>query len=112
MQPEEQSPTPVHLAVSGANDGVLKGLLALLAVLLIVLMWRGVTVRLVVRGDGSSTVPLHVAGVSGGSDGNFALQTVTRDNGAVYVTRMNKHTGELQVFFLDDQGNLQPVAQQ
>lgn len=112
MQPEAKSPTPVHLAVSGSSDGVLKGLLALLAVLLIVLMWRGVTVRLVVRGEGSSSVPLRVIGDFGGSDGNFALETVTRDNGAVYVTRMNKHTGELQVFFLDNQGNLQPVDQQ
>lgn len=104
----DEAETPEHLVLTPTNDGALKGILVLIAVLLVALLLRGMTVRLTVAGESGSDIPLFI---SGGQQSQFELQTTTRPNGAIYITRLNKQQGTMEVFSLDDNGQLTPVDQ-
>jgi hypothetical protein len=105
----DEAQNPLRLAVTPTSDGALKGILLVIALLLVALLWRGITVRLTVAGESGSDIPVFV---TGGQQAQFELQTATRPNGAMYITRLNKQQGTVEVFSLDDNGKLTPVDQQ
>lgn len=91
-------------------DNVLKVALVLLAVVIIGWAWRGVPVEVVIAGPSSSSggVPVSVSGVGGGRD-RFDVATATNGVGTVFVTRVDKWTGDVEVFRMDLEGKLTPV---
>ena len=90
-------------------DKLLKCALILLALAIVSMTIRGVPVRLVIAGPSSSSgMPLQISGV-GGDGARYELATATNALGSVFVTRLDKWTGTVQVFFLDQNGKLSPV---
>lgn len=90
-------------------DKILKVALILLAAALISMAVRGVPVELVIAGPSSSGgIPLDINGVGGGS-GRYELATATNGVGTVFVTRMDRWTGTVEVFSMDQGGRLVPA---
>lgn len=86
-------------------DKIFKGVAILLGILLLVVLWRGVPVRLSLLNSG---IPLHVSGISTPNNGEFEMVTVPYGPGG-YVLRLDRYTGKIDVFHLDDQGKLTPT---
>lgn len=90
-------------------DKVLKSALVLLAGALVAVAMQGVPVRLVIEGPSSSAgIPLHISGV-GSESGRYEIATATSGGGTVFVTRMNRSTGTIEVFEIDMHGKLVPT---
>lgn len=90
-------------------DNFLKGTLILLALAIVTMAIRGVPVELVIAGPSSTSgIPLQISGV-GGDGGRYELATATNGLGSVFVTRLDRWTGTIEVFFMDQNGKLVPA---
>lgn len=91
-------------------DRLAKVALILAALALIKMAWTGLSIDLAIVGPSSSSggIPLSVSGV-GGDGGRFEVATATNGVGTVFVTRIDRWTGAVEVFALDADGRLVPV---